>query len=273
MKRIFVLAMFFVGLSLHAQRYRPAKIIFKDSSSRNGLIENFLEKNVNFNPDGYKRYILFKETARSRREFLDTKKIDRIILFDKNMEPTAVFDFVWVKFFKYKIRKKKYVLSEKTTLKFLPLLFETEKFRVYKYVMITVNQNTGASGYTIIFIRNKNQDYGIPYELVEFNAMIVFPSSTLYSLLLQVRAMQELGKDCPAFLDYLKPFYQKYSTKERTQRKRIAKEYEQFVKTTFKSRKEYVLYQIMFYMEKYEELCGTNKQTPEQKQENSRNNQ
>ncbi len=266
MKRIFVLAMFFVGLSLHAQRYRPAKIIFRDSTVLNGLVENSLEpSDWVYSMNIHKTRITFKKTKSSPREFLDVKKIDRIILFDKSMNIDEVMDFVPIK--EFNLFNKKIPLSDKTQIKLLPLLFETEKYRVYRYEL-WVNKHYDR---TYIYIKRKDQKYGYHFELIE-HGVVLTPSYISFRLLLQVRAMQEFGKDCPAFLSYLKPLYQKYTTRDRAIRKQTAKEFKK-LKKSFKSRKEFELYLLMTYLKKYEELCGQQEKTHQQLEKEKQNRQ
>ncbi len=264
MKKILTLLLLTIGISLTAQRYRPAKIIFKDSSSRNGLIENFLGYDEIFNPGAFKKRILFKKTARSRRELLDTKKIDRIILLDKNMDVKAIFDFVPIK--EFYLLKRSLPLTKKTKTKFLPLWFETEKYRVYKYTKITTGQ--GASKQTIVYIRHKGQNYAVPFVHEQSNVIVNATYVQLINLL-RIRAMQEFGKDCPAFLDYLKPLYQKYNAKDRETRKQRTREYKKLRKS-FKSKDEFEFYILMSYLKKYDELCGKKGQAAKQQSENAK---
>ena len=136
-------------------------------------------------------------------------------------------------------------------IKLLPLLFETEKYRVYRYEFWENNRHSD----TYYYIRRKNQKYA--YHFWTGSYVPVFGSSYPVRILLyQVRAMQEFGKDCPSFLEYLKPLYQKYhpNTNTRAERKKIAQQFKKLKKSS-KSKKEFEIKMLMSYLKKFDELC------------------
>ncbi len=246
MKKLTLIFFFVLSFSLMAQRYQPAKIIFKDSTSRTGLIKR-IKYGDSFNPISFTNKIVFKESNRATREFLDTKQIDRIILFDNAMDVEAIFDYVQIKGFN--VFKKNYPLSKWVKTKLLPLLFETKKYRVYRYEVWENNQYQR----TFYYLRNKNDKYAYPFY---FEDKVVLTSPYIFLIrLFQVRAMQEFGRDCPEFLDYLKPLFHKFKTVKGKERKRIAKEYKK-LKKSFESRQEFELHILGAFLKKYEELCG-----------------
>jgi hypothetical protein len=218
-----------IYISKEKREYIPADIVMESGDTITGLIEEFkkpktieirgpgydfksLEKqlnldNVNFN---------FKKHVEGPVEKLESKDIKQII-FDAE---TTIFEKL-----KLKTVNSKLEIIDVTYEVMIPLI-EEGKINIYGTQVYECSTKPDVCNlfWIIVYLKKPNEEFA--YIPIDFNKITLFNFWKSDDKLFRI--YEEIGKDCPDFLEYLANYKIKYDTKEF--KKELANEYKIYLK-------------------------------------------
>jgi hypothetical protein len=220
-----------IYISKEKKEYIPADILMENGDTITGFIKDFtksktieirgpgydfksLEKQLNLNNTNFN----FKRQEDGPEEKLESKDIKKII-FD---EETTIFEKLKLK----TVNSKLEIIDIKYEV-MIPLL-EEGKINIYgtKVYECSTKPDVCNLSWILIYVKKPTDEFA--YIPIDINKITLFNFWKTDDKLFRI--WEEIGKDCPDFLEYLANYKIKYDTKEF--KKELANEYKIYLKET-----------------------------------------